>query len=362
MAYTIYNNDGTVLSTIAVGAVDTYSTSLDLIGKNVNDYGEYYNRNLVRLLTSFASEETEQPRTPQPGQLWFNKSTKRLTVYDGSSFQPTYGSHVSGTAPITTSTGDFWYDSVNTQLKIWDGDSYNLIGPATSGLLGSFGILPAIIPIRDDGSKLAQKVSVVHSYGNYIGLLSTSSFTMEANSSTVFLAGTAFAGITQNVVNGVSIFRDLQVFGNTVLRGNVEIAGTTNITTDSIVGPKKDLSAYYNITPYSSYTATTTTSTFTTTGVTNEINYYTANRSIAADLVKMFSTATYETGSIVSVLCVYNTTTSVRKFELKSLFPPVKWWEPKNDYAYTWTATFTATNLSSVPWLWSTSTNTNIVL
>jgi hypothetical protein len=38
MAYTIYNNDGTVLSTIAVGDVDSYSTSLDLIGKNVNNF------------------------------------------------------------------------------------------------------------------------------------------------------------------------------------------------------------------------------------------------------------------------------------------------------------------------------------
>ena len=65
MAYTIYNNDGTVLSTIAVGDVDSYSTSLDLIGKNVNNYGEYYNTNLVRLLTSFASPATN---TKEPAQ------------------------------------------------------------------------------------------------------------------------------------------------------------------------------------------------------------------------------------------------------------------------------------------------------
>ena len=75
----------------------------------------------------------------------------------------------------------------------------------------------------------------------------------------------------------------------------------------------------------------------------------------------MFSTTTYITGSQVSVICVYNTTTSVRKFELKSLIPPRVWWEPLDSYAYSWTATFTTTNLSSVPWLWDISTSTNIV-
>lgn len=328
MAYTIYNNDGTVLSTIAVGDVDSYSTSLDLIGKNVNNYGEYYNTNLVRLLTSFASPATEEPRSPQTGQLWFNKTTKRLTVYDGTSFQPTYGSHVSGTAPVTTSTGDFWYDTVNSQLKVWDGNSYNLVGPSTSGLLGTFGILPSQVPIRDNTSKIAQKVSLINSYGSYIGLISTSSFTMEASSSTVLLGIPA----TQSIEQGVTIFKNLDVKGNMFING-------WNVRNH----PNTDLTAYYNITPYGSYTSTNTT--------TNLVAYNDANRAIAADLAKMFSTSTYLPNSTASVVCVYNTQTSVRKFYLTDLYGPL-WWEPLNGYAYT---TATAT------WLWSTSTSLNIV-
>lgn len=328
MAYTIYNNDGTVLSTIAVGDVDSYSTSLDLIGKNVNNYGEYYNTNLVRLLTSFASPATEEPRSPQTGQLWFNKTTKRLTVYDGTSFQPTYGSHVSGTAPVTTSTGDFWYDTVNSQLKVWDGNSYNLVGPSTSGLLGTFGILPSQVPIRDNTSKIAQKVSLINSYGSYIGLISTSSFTMEASSSTVLLGIAA----TQSIEQGVTIFKNLDVKGNVFING-------WNVRNH----PNTDLTAYYNITPYGSYTSTNTT--------TNLVAYNDANRAIAADLAKMFSTSTYLPNSTASVVCVYNTQTSVRKFYLTNLYGPL-WWEPLNGYAYT---TATAT------WLWSTSTSLNIV-
>ena len=347
MAYTIYNNDGTVLSTIAVGDVDTFSTSLDLIGKNVNNYGEYYNTNLVRLLTSFASAGNTQPRSPQTGQLWFNKTTKRLTVYDGNSFQPTYGSHVSGTAPITTSTGDFWYDSVNSQLKVWDGDSYNLVGPATSGLLGKFGILPSPVPIRDNNSKITQKISLIHSYGSYVGLITTSTFTIEASTSTVLLGINATRGINE----GVFLFKNLEVLGSIYING-------WNVKSH----PNLDLTAYYNITPFGSYTATTTNSTFTTTGVTNNLSYNNANYSIAADLVKMFSTSTYLLGSQVSVICVYNTATSVRKFELQSLYPPVVWWEPLNSYSYSYTATFTST-IGQVTWLWtSTTTATNIVL
>jgi hypothetical protein len=359
MAYTIYNNDGTVLSTIAVGDVDSYSTSLDLIGKNVNNYGEYYNTNLVRLLTSFASPGTEQPRTPQTGQLWFNKTTKRLTVYDGSSFQPTYGSHVSGTAPITTSTGDFWYDTVNSQLKVWDGNSYNLVGPATSGLLGNFGILPPPGPIRNGDTPNPVEVSLINSYGTYHGLIAEEPFNMSASSATIYLPGTTYAagaGSTATIVRGFTILRDLNVLGD------IHVSAKLRINSNQIEGIRTDLTAYYNITPYGSYTATTTTATFTTTGATNTLAYNDANRAISADLAKMFSTSTYTRNSTASVICVYNTTTSVRKFYLTNyLHDGRDWWEPYNGYPYSWTATSTST-VGQVTWLWSTATSTNIVL
>ena len=359
MAYTIYNNDGTVLSTIAVGDVDTYSTSLDLIGKNVNNYGEYYNTNLVKLLTSFASPKTEQPRSPQPGQLWYNTTIKQLCVYDTvGGFKVIGGATVSGTPPAsstTGTTGTIWFDTINSQLKIWDGDNYNLVGPSTSGLLGTFGILPPPGPIRNGESPNPVNVSLINSYGLYAGLIAEDQFNMTASSSTIYLAGTQFAGQTKSIVKGVTVFQNLEVLGD------IYVTSKLKINSNQIEGTRTDLTAYYNITPYGTYTATTTASTFATVGDDNEQAYIEANRAIAADLVKMFSTTTYVTGSQASVVCVYNTTTSVRKFELKSLIPPRVWWEPLDSYAYSWTATFTTTNLSSVPWLWDISTSTNIV-
>jgi hypothetical protein len=90
MSYSIYNSDGSLLSTIPVGGIDDFTTSLTLLGKNVNNYGQYLNTNLVKLLTNSASTGTSSPNNPQIGQLWFNKTTNRLTVYDGASFQPTF--------------------------------------------------------------------------------------------------------------------------------------------------------------------------------------------------------------------------------------------------------------------------------
>ena len=350
MAYTIYNNDGTVLSTIAVGDVDTYSTSLDLIGKNVNNYGEYYNTNLVRLLTSFAAPENEEPRSPQTGQLWFNKTSKRLTVYDGSSFQPTYGSHVSGTAPITTSTGDFWYDTINTQLKVWDGNSYNLVGPATSGLLGTFGILPPPGPIRDGNAPNPVKVSLINSYGKYAGLISEEGFYMTESSSTVYLEGTPYAGSARTIVKGVTLLQDLEVLGSIYIKG------------EKVQVPIM-LNAYFDITPYGTYTATMTTSSFSLTN-TNLLAYNAANYAIANNLAKMYDPVSTVANSKASVICVYNTETSVRQFVLTQLYAQqnVPWWEPLNNFPYVYDSTATSTStVGLVNWLWTNTIYTNVV-
>ena len=57
MAYNIYNSDGIILLTLSEGEVDDFSTSLNLVGKNSNNYGQYVNNNLVYLLTNFAAAE-----------------------------------------------------------------------------------------------------------------------------------------------------------------------------------------------------------------------------------------------------------------------------------------------------------------
>ena len=54
MAYTINRYNGTVLTTVADGTVDT-STDLTFIGKNYAGYGEKQNENFLYLLENFAN-------------------------------------------------------------------------------------------------------------------------------------------------------------------------------------------------------------------------------------------------------------------------------------------------------------------
>ena len=179
-----------------------------------------------------------------------------------------------------------------------------------------------------------------------MGLIAEEQFNMTPSSSTVYLAGTTRAGTTSSIVAGVTLLQNLEVIGNLYING-------WNVRNH----PNTDLTAYYNITPYGQFTAT---SSFGFTN-TNYGIYTSTNFAIAHDLGKMFSTSTYLNGSEVSVLCVNNTVTSVRKFELQAIYGP-KRWEPKESYAYTWTSTTTATIGPAVSWLWTTATNTNIVL
>jgi hypothetical protein len=218
MAYIIYNSTGQVILTLADGDVDSSATSLDLIGKNRNNYGEYYNNNLVKLLTSFASPESQQPRSPQPGQLWFNSTTKRLCVYDGSSFKPTYGATISATAPLTTSTGDLWYDAINSQLKIWNGASYKTIAPNTSALYGKFGIEP--VDIDDVATGLPVEVSAIYSYGTGVGFVTTASVQLSAGDSDLYLDVPTPSTINQ----GITVLGNIDIYGDIFVRGEQQVA------------------------------------------------------------------------------------------------------------------------------------------
>jgi len=78
MAYTIVKSDGTVLTTIADGQINTTSTSIGLPGRNYAGYGQTLDENMVHMLENFAS--TEPPPNPLRGQLWYNTNNQTLYV------------------------------------------------------------------------------------------------------------------------------------------------------------------------------------------------------------------------------------------------------------------------------------------
>lgn len=78
MAYTIVKSDGTVLTTIADGTINTTSTSFGLPGRNYAGYGQALDTNFVHQLENFA--DNTPPANPLRGQLWFNTNNSTLYV------------------------------------------------------------------------------------------------------------------------------------------------------------------------------------------------------------------------------------------------------------------------------------------
>ena len=78
MAYTIIRSNGTTLTTIQDGTINTTSTSLGLPGRNYAGYGQTLNTNFVRLTENFAYDTP--PANPLKGQLWFNTTAGTLNV------------------------------------------------------------------------------------------------------------------------------------------------------------------------------------------------------------------------------------------------------------------------------------------
>jgi hypothetical protein len=319
MPYLIYNNDGTVLVTLSDQQVDSVTTSLDLIGKNLNNYGQYFNNNLVKLLTNFASED--EPRSPQIGQLWYNKTSDKLTVFNGVYFTSAYGTHVAGTQPLTTSTGDLWYDTINSQLLIWNGTSYKLIAPANSGLYGKFGIEKTPTTVLTDGTNIPKNVSLIYSFGSNVGLITTSSFTMSTASSSLYLG----VNNPTSVVDGITLLNDIDIKGDLYLQGNIKT-------------PLSFLTTTYDITPYGDTQDAVASTSTRQTRITD------GNNAIRFDMRKLFPVETistlsqysYALGSELRVLCNYNTTISVRRFILDDRLGPYDW-EPYDLYYNTWT-------------------------
>jgi len=84
MSYTLKLTNGQILLTLADQQTDNVTTSLTLIGKNVNAYGTYLNDNFIKLLENFSN--TVSPTSPLTGQLWFDTNSHQLNVYNGTAF------------------------------------------------------------------------------------------------------------------------------------------------------------------------------------------------------------------------------------------------------------------------------------
>ena len=129
MSYNIILTNGTSLTTIGDGSIDT-TTSLSLIGRNYSGFGLFLNENFVKLLEN--SSNSTAPSRPLVGQFWWDSTNKRLNIWQGSNWKIISGSTSSTTAPLNPVLGDLWWNTSINQLNLYNGSTWILVGPATS--------------------------------------------------------------------------------------------------------------------------------------------------------------------------------------------------------------------------------------
>lgn len=143
MSYIINTYNGTQLTAIADGTVDT-TTNLTLVGKNYAGFGTIQNDNFLYLLENFSN--VTAPTKPISGQLWFDSSANKLKLYDKSAnWRTISGADVSTVFPNYLTDGDFYFDTINNQLYVYTSASgYILVGPTNNTVKTSFDITSVI--------------------------------------------------------------------------------------------------------------------------------------------------------------------------------------------------------------------------
>ena len=303
MAYTIVKSDGTVLTTIADGTINTTSTSVGLPGRNYAGYGQTLDTNFVHQLENFA--DTTPPPNPLTGQLWYNTNANTLYVCptDGLSNANAWVSLAVSSANSTSTFGS---------VQVTGNLSANNI-TAVNSVTGANGVFTNI--------SVASTANISSGTANIgtgnVGTLNTQVINAGSQSTSGTLTGvwTANGAGTANSLNGTSMW---------VTGGNLVVTGGSNI------GIRTDYYYYANGSPISfagtysnanvtsflptyngAILATTVTATALTTGANTTAGTITGNFSLSAgsrlnatyaDLAERFEAdAYYDAGTVVEM-------------------------------------------------------------
>jgi hypothetical protein len=202
MAYTLKLSNGQLLLNLPDQQSDKVTTSLTLIGKNVNAYGTDINQNYIKILENFANS-TPPPGNNLVGQVWYDSAKQQLKVFTASNqYKPVGAPIISATRPATLSAGDLWYDTTTQQLKFLESSS-NLvvIGPSTNVVTGKSGWVTEVYNTLTN-----QTAEGLYSNGTLLGILSNTAFTASTTLTNLTEIG---VGLTANTSDGF----DFQFFG-----------------------------------------------------------------------------------------------------------------------------------------------------
>jgi hypothetical protein len=209
MAYQVDKFNGTFLTSVADGTIDT-TTDLRFVGKNYAGYGEVQNENFLHLLENFAN--TTSPPKVLEGQIWYDSGNKKLKFYDGTKFKSASGAEISASAPSGLGTGDFWWDTAAKQMYAWSGAEFVLIGPEASPDLGTSGVVAQVV--KDTGNTNHSILKILAG-GKTVGIASQTAFTLNSTTNPIDDFTAIKKGITLANTDGNGISSNDYVYWGT---------------------------------------------------------------------------------------------------------------------------------------------------
>lgn len=301
MAYTIVKSDGTVLTTIADGTINTTSTSVGLPGRNFAGYGQTIDTNFVHQIENFAA--TNPPSNPLRGQLWYdiNNSVLKVCPTDGLSNGNAW---ISLAVSSGTSTTTFGAVSVTGNLQ-----SNNIT--AVNAIVGDT-ITVRLATVTANATIANAAVTTAN-----IGTLNTQIISTGSNSTAGTITGTWTANGSANsfVINSGNIYvsnvgnvwgikTDKYMYAN---GDPISFAGTYNNGNvfDYLTGSNAIVQFTGNIAPTKITTQIITAGANTTAGnITGNWTLTTGSRLLStyADLAERFEAdALYDAGTVVEM-------------------------------------------------------------
>lgn len=212
MSYKLNKTDGTLLVDLIDGIINTDATDLVLVGRNYTGYGEYVNENIIKLLENFAN--TFAPSNPLEGQLWWDKVTQRLKIYDGVQWKSN-GIFVQQDKPQMVA-GDLWINNLTDQIYFYDGTGEpTLVGPLYTSSQGTSGwVVSNVLDVQSRSRTVLQLYIGAQLVAVYSPLTFTPAF------------GYGIEGLSGDILQGINIVDPNFKFHGTATSSNGLITET----------------------------------------------------------------------------------------------------------------------------------------
>lgn len=147
--------------TLLDNTIDSTTTSLNLLGQGVRNYGTGVADDLVWLLENFAGTGT--PGNPIVGQLWWDTANQLLKVYRGSGVWRGVAYDRAATAPTSPQPGDLWYNSSNNIMNYFNGSVWIQLSNGNTGA----------VPVTNNGHNILELIA----NGEIMVIISNATFT-----------------------------------------------------------------------------------------------------------------------------------------------------------------------------------------